>query len=46
MVKAGGWANAIILLKVYSKWIEEAEASSVASNAVTPRILGPGKRAV
>jgi len=47
MTRAGGWANATVLLKVYSKWIEEAaDASSEASNTVTPRIIEPGELAV
>ncbi len=47
MTRAGGWANATVLLKVYSKWIEEAaDASSEARNTVTPRIIEPGELAV
>jgi len=43
----GGWTNATVLLKVYSKWIEEAaDASSEARNTVTPRIIEPGELAV
>lgn len=39
VVRAGGWTNATTLLKVYSKWIEEAaDASSGASKDLTPRI--------
>jgi integrase len=47
VTKAGGWSNATTLLKVYSKWIEEApDASSVASSDLTPRNLTPAELAV
>jgi integrase len=36
VTKAGGWANALTLLRVYAKWIpEEDSASSPASSDVT-----------
>ncbi len=44
LVRAGGWTNGTILLKVYSKWIEEADpASSPASKDLTSRNLTPEK---
>jgi len=36
MVRAGGWTNATTLLKVYSKWVEEAsDAGTIASSGAS-----------
>jgi hypothetical protein len=36
MVRAGGWTNATTLLKVYSKWVEEAaDVPTIASSGAS-----------
>lgn len=39
ITKAGGWATATTLLKVYAKWIEEDSASTAASSEASPEFF-------